>query len=84
MQALVRQWGESGLRQGKFAAKQSTILVKLRYWIHKLKSATDDDSAFIQLNGFGIQGINLQYPNGVELTLTVQTPVRVLRSLFQF
>lgn len=84
MQALVSQWKESGLSQAKFAAQHNITLVKLRYWIRKLKPATDDDSAFIQLNGFGIQGINLRYPNGVELTLPVQTPVGVLRSLIQF
>ena len=84
MQALVIQWKESGLSQAKFAAQHNITLVKLRYWIHKLKPATDDDDAFIQLNGFGIQGIILRYPNGVELTLPVQTPVGVLRSLIQF
>jgi len=84
MQTLVSQWKESGLSQAKFAAQHNLTLVKLRYWIHKLKTGADDDSAFIQLNGFGIQGISLRYPNGVELTLPVQTPVSVLRSLIQF
>lgn len=56
MQALVTQWKESGLSQAKFAAQHSITLVKLRYWIHKLKPGADEDSAFIQLNGFGILG----------------------------
>ncbi len=84
MQALVSQWKECGLSQAKFAAQYNITLVKLRYWIHKLKPATDGDSAFIQLNGFGIQGIIFRYPNGVELTLPVQTPLGVLRTLIQF
>ncbi len=84
MQSLVGQWEESGLSQAKFAAQHNITLVKFRYWIHKLKPGADDNSAFIQLNGFGIQGISLRYPNGVELTLPLQTPVGVLRSLIQF
>ncbi len=84
MQALVTRWEESGLSQAKFAAQNNITLVKLRYWIQKLKPSAEADSAFIQLNGFGIQGINLRYPNGVELTLPVQTPVSVLRSLIHF
>lgn len=48
MQALVTRWEESGLSQAKFAAQNNITLVKLRYWIHKLKPSADDDSAFIQ------------------------------------
>jgi len=78
--SVEREW----TKPGQICSTTNISLVKLRYWTRKLKPAIDDDSAFIQLNGFGIQGINLRYPNGVELTLPVQTPVGVLRSLIQF
>ncbi len=81
MHALINQWKESGLSQAKFAAQHNLTLVKFRYWIKKLKPATDGDTDFIQLNGFATQGISLRYPNGVELLLPVQTPIGVLRSL---
>jgi len=84
MQTLVNLWKESGLSQAKFAAQHNLALVKFRYLIQKLKPDNDDDSAFIQINGFGSQGIGLRYPNGVELLLPVQTPVGVLRSLIQY
>ncbi|KAF5033494.1 hypothetical protein DSECCO2_606120 [anaerobic digester metagenome] len=83
MQALVNRWEESGLSQAKFAVQNNINLAKFRYWIHKQKPLAEGDSSFIQLNGFGMQGINLRYPNGVELTLPVQTPVSVLKSLIQ-
>ena len=85
MQTLVSQWKEGGLSQCAFAAQNNLTLVTFRYWINKLKpEAVDDDSAFIQINGFGTQGISLRYPNGVELMLPIQTPVGVLRSLIHF
>ena len=84
MQTLVSQWKDSGLSQARFAEQHNLTLVKFRYWIQKLTPAVDDDSAFIQINGFATQGISLRYPNGVELILPVQTPVAVLRSLIQF
>lgn len=84
MQTLISQWKEGDLSQSKFAAQHNLTLVTFRYWINKLKPETDDDSAFIQINGFGTQGISLRYPNGVELMLPVQTPVAILRSLIHF
>ena len=84
MQTLVSQWKESGLSQATFAAQHKLTLVKFRYWINKLKPEVDNDSAFIQISGFGTQGISLRYPNGVELMLPVQTPVGVIRALIQF
>ena len=84
MQTLVSQWKDSGLSQAQFAAQYNLTLVKFRYWIQKLKPEAEDESAFIQINGFATQGISLRYPNGVELILPVQTPVAVLRSLIQF
>ena len=81
MLSLVDQWRQSGMSQSAFARLQNITLFKLRYWIHKQK---EQGSAFVQLNGFSHQGIIIRYPNGVELSLPMQTPAIVLKSLINF
>jgi len=81
MFSLVDQWRQSGMSQSAFARLQNITLFKLRYWIHK---QTEQGSAFVQLNGFFHQGISIRYPNGVELSLPMQTPAIVLKSLINF
>ena len=83
MLTLVDQWRQSGISQSAFARTQNITLFKLRYWIHKHQQ-TEQGSAFVQLNGFSHQGISIRYPNGVELSLPVQTPAVVLKSLINF
>jgi hypothetical protein len=83
MFTLVEQWQHSGMSQVEFARTKDLTLFKLRYWIHK-HSKVEQGSSFIQLNGFSHQGINIRYPNGVELSLPAQTPAVVLKSLINF
>jgi hypothetical protein len=81
---LVREWKGSGLSQAKYAAQHNLTLAKFRYWIKKSKAPAGEEPGFIQLSGFTVQGISLRYPNGVELSLPIQTPVNVLNSLIHF
>lgn len=81
---LVRQWKESGQSQARFASQNNLTLVKFRYWIKKFKEPTDNETGFVQLNGYSPQNISLRYPNGVELLLPIQTPVHVLNALIHF
>jgi len=81
MLSLVEQWQQSGMSQTEFARVQNMTLVKLRYWISKHRSNENSTSAFIPLNGFSNLGINIKYPNGVEMSLPIHTPVAVLRLL---
>ena len=84
MYELVRQWKNSGLSQAKYAEQHSLTLVKFRYWIKRLNEPADNESGFVQLNGFSSQSISLRYPNGVELLLPAQTPVNVLNGLIHY
>jgi len=81
MFTLVEQWQQSGLGQAAYAQAQNLSLVKFRYWIQKHRQDKDTGSAFIPLTGLSQQGICIRYPNGIELSLPVQTPAGVLKSL---
>ena len=81
MITVIEQWHQSGLRQAEFAKVQNVKLSKLRYWIHKLRDEQAHGSGFIQLNGVPSSGINIRYPNGVELVLPAQVPAGYLKML---
>ena len=81
MLTLVEQWYQSGLSQAEYAKVQNIKLAKLRYWIHKQRDEQAHGSGFIQLNGLSPSGINIRYPNGVELILPVQMPAGYLKML---
>ena len=84
MFGMVEQWQESGLSQAAFAQSQNITLVKFRYWIQKHRQSQESGS-FIQLNGFSTScGINIRYPNGVELILPAQIPLAVVKSLINY
>jgi DNA-binding transcriptional regulator YiaG len=81
---LAKVWKESGLSQIEFARTNNIKLVTLQYWIRKLRKASEEEPSFIQLSGFSSCGISIRYPNGVELTLPVQTPASVVKSLINY
>jgi len=82
MHSIVEQWQDSGLSQTSFAQTRDISLSKLRYWVHK--SRHEEEQGFIQLNGFSPSGISIRYPNGVEISLPVQTPVGYLKLLINY
>jgi hypothetical protein len=84
MFSLIDKWKESGMSQVDFARTHQVNLAKFRYWINQQRKGQSDSPAFIELNGFSQAGISIRYPNGVELVLSAQTPVAVLRSLISF
>lgn len=81
MLSLVDRWKTSGMSQSEFAQTHQVNLARFRYWINAQRKGKTDAPAFIELNGFSHQDISIRYPNGVELVLSAQTSVVVLRSL---
>jgi len=81
MLSLVERWKASGMSQSDFAQTHQVNLAKFRYWINAQRKGQSDNSAFIELNGFSHKDISIRYPNGVELVLSAQTSLVVLRSL---
>jgi len=77
---LVEQWRESGMTQKDFAESHEVKLSTLRYWIRKRRDEMSSGS-FIPLNLSAGQAIRLYYPNGMEIELPAQTPVRIIRDL---
>lgn len=80
MLSLVDRWKGSGMSQSDFAQAHQVNLAKFRYWINAQRKGDGDTPAFIQF-GFSHHDISIRYPNGVELVLSGQTSVVVLRSL---
>jgi hypothetical protein len=81
MLSMVDRWKASGMSKADFARTHQVNLAKFRYWINTQRKGTEGTPAFIELNGFSDQDMIIRYRNGVELVLSAQTPVVVLRSL---
>ena len=69
MSALVDRWQASGLSQNNFASQEGISLIKLRYWIKKHRKAENNESAFVQVQGFSGQGISIRYPQRSRCSL---------------
>ena len=78
MAELVRIWKEGGLSQKAFAHENGLKLAKFRYWIQKQHNPEPEGPGFIQIGGSSVQAIGLRYPNGVELSLPLHTPVSLV------
>ena len=80
---MVERWQASGLSQARFAIQEGCHLAKLQYWIRKHRTPIDQSNDFIQIGGLPGANIHLRLPNGVELSLSAQTPAAYLKSLIQ-
>lgn len=82
MSALIEKWKVSGMNQVDFARIHQINVLTLRYWITKQKKEVrQPTSDFIELKNFPGQEMSIHYPNGVELVVSAQCPISVLRSL---
>ncbi|MCF8304036.1 MAG: transposase [Bacteroidales bacterium] len=79
--ALVEQWQQSGLTQREFARVHGIKESLLHYWIGKARRENHGQDTFIQIGTSASTHISLRYPNGVELTLPVHTPVEMVKQL---
>ena len=81
MFSIVRQWEESGMSQKAFSRVNGINLHTLQYWISQTRQQQKLSSGFVQLNESAIADICLRYPNGVELLLSVHTPISLIKGL---
>jgi hypothetical protein len=81
MITIIQNWQESGLSQVEFAHSHNIKISTFRYWISRYRQTTDDQPAFLQVNGFPDQAIHIRYPHGVELVLPAQIQAGLLKSL---
>lgn len=81
---LVSRWKQSGQTQGQFAAEHDLKLSKLRYWIYKARNNGIMDTPFIELGTQAEVGIQVRFPNGVELSLPTGMPVSEIKKLIQW
>lgn len=81
MAAIISDWQSSGLSHVEYAGLHGFKLNTFRYWVSKQRQRVEKQAAFIQIGGAVTQSIHIRYPHGVELTLPVQTPAGLLKSL---
>lgn len=84
MQSFVSQWKDSESSQAEFACRNELNLHMFRHWVSKHRKQEHESPVFITLDGYAATGISLHYPNGVELSLSAQTSLGVLKGLIQF
>ncbi len=82
MRNTIEQWQESGLTQSAYAKMHNIPKATFSYWVNKFRQEAGQD--FIALNGFSSYGINIRYPNGVEVNLPVQTPAGFIKLLTNY
>jgi len=84
MRKLVALWEASELNQRDFARQYEISVDCFKYWLYKLRREDKTPKDFIRLDTVGAhQGINLRYPNGVELSVPANTPASVLIELIR-
>ena len=82
MVLLAERWPESGLTQARYAQANNLSVHTLKYWLYKRKRTGNASGGFIQIKEFSMgQDFVLRYPNGVELKISSNTPIPVIKSL---
>lgn len=80
--SLPEMWLKSGMTQEEFARVNNLSVHRLRYWLYKRKDALGASENFVEINmpAFG-SGFLIRYPNGIELSAPVLTPLQTLKGL---
>jgi len=65
-----------------YAETNNLTIHTLRYWLYKRKRSGKTSGGFIEIKEFSLgQKFVIRYPNGVELKISSNTSVLVIRSL---
>ncbi len=82
MLKLVNRWPESGMTQVKYAEANNLSVHTFKYWLYKRTKSKNLSDGFVQINAFRLdQEFTLYYPSGVELKISSNTPLPVIKSL---
>jgi len=82
MLALANRWPESGMTQVRYAEVNNLSIHTLKYWLYKRKKSGKSSGGFIRLKEFSLgEEFVIRYPHGVELKISANTPLPVIRSL---
>ena len=82
MMSLVSRWQESGMTQVKYAEANNLSVHTFKYWLYKKRKSKNLSGGFVQINDYRLdQEFILYYPNGVELKISSNTPIPVIKSL---
>jgi len=82
MLELANRWPESGLTQIRYAQANNLSVHTLKYWLYKVKRPSNSLGGFIQIKELSMGSkFVVRYPNGVELKISSNTPIAVIKSL---
>ena len=82
MMTLANRWPESGMTQVRYAEANNVSVHTLKYWLYKRRKCNNLSGGFVQIDEFSLgQEFVIHYPHGVELKISSNTPIAVIRSL---
>ncbi|MFB6307100.1 MAG: hypothetical protein ABEH43_08970, partial [Flavobacteriales bacterium] len=75
MFAMIEDQQKSGLTQRAYVERHGVHLWKFQYWLRKYRKMNSRSAGFIPLEVDGAKAstIDIQYPNGVQLSIPSQT-----------
>ena len=70
------------MTQIKYAEANNLSVHTFKYWLYKRRKRENLSGGFVQINDYGMdQEFILCYPSGVELKISSNTPIQVIKSL---
>jgi hypothetical protein len=70
------------MTQIQYAKVNNLSVHKFKYWLYKGRKSENLSDGFVQINDFGQdQEYILYYPSGVELKISSNTPMSIIKSL---
>ena len=80
----IQKWEQTNLSQRAYCKEQGIKMHIFSYWLDKYRRKSVKNNEFIEINGLSANsGIQLHYPNGVELILPAHISVEYLKRLIQ-
>lgn len=78
----IEAWQSSGLSQKDFLAQIGVKQSKFQYWLKQYREQQLD--TFIEIPTGYSQAIIIRYPDGMEVSLPLHTPLRFIKELVNF
>ncbi len=80
----IEAWQSSGLSQKDYSAQIGIKQSKFQYWLKQYREQQDFQDSFVEIPAAYSQPIIIRYPDGVEISLPLQTPLRFIKELISY
>ncbi len=78
---VIEAWQASGLSQKEFLAQINVKQSKFQYWLKRYREQEIYPDSFVEIPAAFTQPIIIRYPDGVQVSLPLQTPLRFIKEL---